>query len=332
MLCNLICSIVVSRCRARCSVVALVLVAAWVLFGPPAPARAWGLEGHRIIGIVAMRYLPTSLPAFLRTPSARDEIIYLQAEEDRLKIGEGQEAWDREWTTDHYLDVDDRGMIGGAVALDALPATRDEYEQALERAGVDAYNVGFLPYAILEGYEQVVSDFALWRQAMAAAAGNGQNDVVVRYREALTIHDIGIVSHFIGDGSQPLHVTVHYNGWGRYPNPQGFSTSRTTHAEFETDWVERYMTPDGVDRFFTPAQVFDPIPMRSIERYLATTNAQVVPFYKLTARGGFELQGAPADAHAQAIRFTAERLAAGASMLDSLILTAWRASADLSSR
>lgn len=300
----------------------------------PAIADAWGLRGHYIIGTIATAHFSPEMPAFVRTQAAKDEITYLQSEEDRLKIGEGDEvAWTREWTTDHYLDIGDDGMIGGALSLDALPETRDAYEQALMRSPrrTDAYKVGFLPYAILEGYEQVRSDFALWRSAEAdaqSAKGDAGRmaTTTVRYREALTVHDIGIFSHFVGDASQPLHVTIHYNGWGAYPNPRGFSTDRTTHKEFEDDWVDRYMTPEQVMPFFQPAMQLSTIPMREIEHYLAQTDSYVVPFYELKARGAFVLGDATSGVHRDGVRFTAARLAAASRMLDSLILTAWRTS------
>jgi hypothetical protein len=299
----------------------------------PATARAWGLAGHRIIGTVAMQNLPASLPSFLQTQSAKNEIIYLQSEEDRLKIGDSQTAWDREWPTDHYLDLDDDGLIAGVVSLNDLPPTRDQFEQLLMRSPkqVDAYTVGFLPYAILEGYEQVRSDFALWREAAADVQANPGDESrrVEAYREELTIHDIGIFSHFVGDGSQPLHVSIHYNGWGPYPNPHGYSNDPRTHAEFESQWVSRYETADIVNRYFRAPTQLSAIPLAEIERYLAQTNAQVVPFYRLKARGGFDLSNASSPAHADALEFTANRLAAASQMLDSLILTAWQTSASL---
>src|SRR5579864_1644873 len=254
----------------------------------PVVANAWGLKGHTIIGVVSTAHFPNDLPAFLRTQAAKDAITYLQSEEDRLKIGEDEEvAWGHEWPTYHYIDIADDGKIGGAIAIDALPATRDDFEQALLHATVpvDAYKVGFLPYAILEGYEQVRSDFALWRAAT--------NPSDRKYREALTIHDIGIFSHFVGDGSQPLHVTVHFNGWGNYPNPHNFSTDRNTHAQFEDEWVDRYMSPQVVSPLMQAASVFSATPLAEIEHYLQESNSFVVPFYELKARGGFDLANAP---------------------------------------
>ena len=50
--------------------------------------------------------------------------------------------------------------------------------------------------------------------------------------------DTGQLSHFVGDGSQPLHVTIHFNGWGSdQPNPQGYSNARL-HGPFESDLVQ----------------------------------------------------------------------------------------------
>ena len=50
----------------------------------------------------------------------------------------------------------------------------------------------------------------------------------------LTLRDLGVWAHFVGDASQPMHVTVHYNGWGDGPNPEGFVTTAGLHAKFET--------------------------------------------------------------------------------------------------
>lgn len=294
----------------------------------PAAALAWGLQGHTMIGQAAMAHLPTSLPAFVQTDDARQEIVYLQDEEDRLKAGEQDEyAWSREWTTDHYIDIGDDGKIAGIVPLNALPETRDDFEKALFRANpsVDPYDVGFLPYAILEGYEQVRTDFALWREADAKSATSSETFE----RERLAIHDIGIVSHFVGDGSQPLHVSVHFNGWGDFPNPQGFTESRDTHAAFESDFVDKFITLSDIQPLVGSAQVLSAIPLPEIEQYLAATDAQVVPLYQIEKAGGFALTDSTSAEHQKAVAFAAARLAAGSTMLDSLILTAWQTSASM---
>lgn len=310
----------------RCAAFAFVLAAAMAQ-----PSFAWGLRGHEIIGDAAVARLPATLPSWLRTDDAKAEIVYLQTEEDRLKVGQSDErAWFREWSTDHYVDVDDNGRIGGSVALNALPETRDDYSKALYygTSPIDPYSVGFLPYAILEGYEQVRTDFALERFAedalsAAPAAQRAAAQTEVDRRRALTIHDIGIFSHFAGDGSQPLHVSVHYNGWGDYPNPDGFTTAKNTHAVYEDDFVKRYLDPSLVTPRVGAIQTFGAVPLTDIEAYLATTVGTVIPFYQLQKRGAFELNDTTSAAHKQGVDFTATRLAAAAQMLDSLILTAY---------
>src|SRR5262249_14726700 len=45
----------------------------------------------------------------------------------------------------------------------------------------------------------------------------------LRLRERLTLRDIAIFSHYVGDASQPLHVSMHETGWGDHPNPRGYT-------------------------------------------------------------------------------------------------------------
>ena len=305
----------------------------WILWISASPAFAWGLRGHEIIGQAAIAHLPASLPAWVRSNAAKSEIVYLQSEEDRLKVGRDEEAaWYREWSTDHYIDVGDDGRIAGTFSLDALPATRDDYLEALYRSEppVDGYTIGFLPYAILEGYEQVRTDFALERfaeDALSGATGDARSAAQTELdrRRELTIHDIGVFGHFVGAGSQPLHISVHYNGWGDFPNPNGYTNANTTHASYEDDFVLKFLTPALVTPLVGTTPVFGAVPLSNIEQYLGATLHEVVPFYQLQKRGAFDLDGA-SPAHDEGVRFTAARLAAAAQMLDSLVLTAYQTS------
>lgn len=61
-------------------------------------------------------------------------------------------------------------------------------------------------------------DFGIWR-AMSVGlktAKNYADQDYFRYqvalREQLILRDIGYWSHFVADGSQPMHVSVHFNG------------------------------------------------------------------------------------------------------------------------
>ena len=77
---------------------------------------------------------------------------------------------------------------------------------------------------------------------------------------------VGELSHFVGDGSQPLHVTTHFNGWGDYPNPNGYSTARL-HGPFESDLVQATVKPEAVAAKMTPYKSCNcPIEQRVVAR------------------------------------------------------------------
>ncbi len=55
-------------------------------------------------------------------------------------------------------------MYGGPkFTLETLPPTRADYEKALAAVGHDSWNAGYLPYSIIDGYQQLVKDFTYWR-------------------------------------------------------------------------------------------------------------------------------------------------------------------------
>jgi hypothetical protein len=300
----------------------------------PAPAAAWGAQGHRIINGAAVHALPASVPAFLRSAAAHDEIALLGPEPDRIK-GAGKPLDDDD-DPGHYVDVLDDGTISGVAPLSALPADRRAYGRARASASPpsDEFGQGYLPYSIADGWEHVVRDLAYWRaDVIGETKGPTAADREFFHydrtiREAVTLRDVGYWGHFVGDASQPLHVTVHYNGWNgahtNYPNPSGFSNSHTVHARFETALVRAVASEDLVaHRMAAPSLSSDPI-LEQAGRYLATTERFVPAVYRIEAAGGI-------DAHSpEATSLVLDRLAAGASEMRDLIVEAWVASAGAS--
>src|SRR5690606_26630992 len=122
--------------------------------------------------------------------------------------------------------------------LAQLPPTRAEFEAALRAVGADSWKAGWLPYAIVDQHQQLVKDFAYWRILAAAEARAATPERRAwsaedrRRREALILTTIGALSHSVGDGARPLHLSVHYSGWGDYPNPKGYTRARI-HGPFE---------------------------------------------------------------------------------------------------
>ncbi len=310
---------------------AVAVLALMAVAGSTSQVTAWGNTGHRMVGVAAVRGLPDDLPAFLRTARAAAEVGELSREPDRWK-GAGQ-PHDRERDTAHFVDMDDAGriMTERGMSIDALPDLKSEYDAALAAAGIEVNDAGYLPYAIMDGYQQLVRDFAYWRVLNAAQGREADPGKRAWYgedlarREALLLRDLGVLSHYVGDASQPHHTTIHYNGWNRdTPNPEGFTTSRQTHGAFEGAFVKRTARLDAVEAAM-PAPALDGFALKArVAAYLKTTLAEVVPFYRLEKAGGFR------DEDPRGAAFATGRLAAGAAELRDLTTLAWRASADVS--
>ncbi len=307
-----------------------------LLVTAPLPASAWGSLGHRIVNGAAVRTLPDSVPPFVRNAAAHDEIALLGPEADRVK-GAGKPLDDDD-DPGHYLDAQDDLTVLGVVKLSAVPVDRRLYDDALRHAAApsDQYGQGYLPYSIADGWLRIVKDFAYWRVDVAGAtkAATAEDRAFFAYdrsvREAVTLRDIGYWGHFVADGSQPLHVSVHFNGWNGsdrsvttpYPNPNNYSDSHTIHARFETALVRAVANEDLVTaRVPAVAASSDPI-LAQVGAYLSATAGAVPDVYKLEAAGGI-------DAHSPAATaLVLDRLAAGAAEMRNLIVAAWLASAD----
>lgn len=309
----------------------LASVAVLALAASAVQVDAWGSTGHRLVGVAAMRALPDDLAAFLRTPGAAADVGELAREPDRWK-GAGQ-PHDRERDTAHFVDLDEAGHVMNAAgpAVDALPRLKSEYDAALIAAGLDVNDAGYLPYAIMDGWQQLVRDFAYIRVLNAAEARETDLERRAWYRvdrerrEALTLRDIGVLGHYVGDGSQPHHTTIHYNGWDRNtPNPEGFTTSRQTHGDFENAFASRVARLDAVETAM-PAPRDQAVTINGrIAAYLRSTLTEVTPFYRMEKAGAFR------DIDPRGAQFVNARLGAGAGELRDLIVLAWRASAEVS--
>ena len=289
----------------------------------PAPALAWGGSGHRMIGQAAMESLPGDLPAFLRTPKAVEAVGELSREPDRWK-GAGK-VHDQNREPAHFLDLSDDGTVLGGPKLSALPPTREDYETALRGAGTNSWKAGWLPYSIVDGAQQLTKDFAMWRAegvAIPLEKDAAHKAWLIRdrmLRETLILNAIGQLSHYVGDGSQPMHVTVHFNGWGDFPNPKGYTTGRI-HGMFEGDFVAANIREPAVKGAMAPLKPQEgPLEARAAA-YLAATGAEVEPLYALEKAGGFQ------NGDARGVAFATARLGAGAGELRDLIVEAWTVS------
>ena len=51
----------------------------------------------------------------------------------------------------------------GVLPIDKLPVTREAYDTQLRARGFTQYKAGYLPYSIVDGWQQIRKDFAYWR-------------------------------------------------------------------------------------------------------------------------------------------------------------------------
>ncbi len=107
---------------------------------PQQPAAAWGNEGHIYINRVAAQKIPASMPAFLRTPRAVNEIAYLGPEPDRWR-SPSEFALKNSQEPDHFIDLE------RVAWLDPLPPGRYEFYRKLyeKRASTTDHPDDYLP-------------------------------------------------------------------------------------------------------------------------------------------------------------------------------------------
>jgi hypothetical protein len=274
-------------------------------------ALPWGLFGHQIAARAAHSVLPSDMPAFFREAGA--QLVYLDAEPDRWRNGNLTEM-DQAWSYDHYIDLENipDGALG---APDRFVFLRALYDAGLERPERD---VGFLPFRIVELYQRIVTEWRMWR---------AETDPEKRsWIEARIINDAGLLGHYVTDGSQPHHTTIHFNGWSPgAANPEAYTEDRRFHSRFERSFVEAHVTQADVSRRVggRPRSVAGSA-RAAVMDYLRASHATVDALYRLDRDVGFD-PGGPLRPEAR--DFAADRLAAGASMLAVLWRSAWDESA-----
>jgi S1/P1 Nuclease len=287
--------------------VTLASAAVALMAAQPQAARAWGNDGHLMINRLAASTLPDGVPAFLRSQAAIEEIEYLGPEPDRWRSAAEPELAAAQ-APDHFIDLE------LADALGPLPHKKYDFLAEVYAAHKDPTRIGLQPWQTDEVWERLKSAMRDYRSLKAA----GKDTQPV---EQAILFYAGWLGHYVGDGSQPLHTTIQYNGWVG-PNPNGYTTSHQIHYQFETAFVSANMHLPEVAAKMTPVKAIDGDMFDAYVAYLRKTHTYVEEVYQLDKEGGFVGAGTQASRD-----FTAERLAAGASMLRDMIYTAWLDSA-----
>jgi hypothetical protein len=281
-------------------------------------ALAWGEKGHSMTARIATRQLPADMPAFFR--AADVELGYLCPEPDRWRNAQREPALRGLADRDH------------TVVLEHLtpPLPPNRYEYLLQFAGKPKFgggtmgyrDLGYAPYAIAEYSEMLAVNFMLWRKAPAVTEEQRR---IRRQIEQNIIHIAGLLGHFVTDTGQPLHTSIHVNGWSpSVPNPNGYA-GPGIHRRFETDYVNAALEERDFQDLVAPVKPRSGPWLEEALRHIRDSNRHVERTYALDRAHPF---GSGSET-AEAKRFTAERLAFSAVALRDFWYSAWVRSATL---
>ncbi len=306
-------------------------------------AAAWDYEGHHAVNELALASLPTNFPAFVLIPAARDRIAFLAGEADRWRnvtdVKTGRDlALGHASGPDHYLDMDELALYG--LTPQTLPPLRYDFVADIVRARTahpekfpaidpakDADHTrelsGFLPWAITEYYEKLQSGFS----SLAALEKFGGTPEEIANVKADIVYVMGVMGHFAGDASQPLHTTMYHHGWTTNNNPNHYTTSFGFHG-----WIDGgfFKKTGGVDVKkmcvqLRPAQKISAADeqdgvFHTTVNFLVEANKLVEPLYRLDRDGKLSNKdGSGAEGRA----FLEAQLVKSGQLLGDIWLTAW---------
>lgn len=291
-------------------------------------AFAWDYEGHRLVNQLALASLPTNFPAFVKEPAAAERIAFLSGEPDRWRntTDLGLKHFNN---PDHYIDFEELTLAGlkpetlspfryeFAGQVGVARATHSTNSPAIDPAK-DAERtkalIGYLPWTIAEYYAKLKSGFSY----LKAFEENGTPDEVKNARENI-LYIMGCMGHFVGDGSQPLHTTIHYNGWVG-DNPKGYPTNRTFHSWIDGGFIGRAgLKPDLIMPKVRAAKVMDTNIFPAVVQYLHAQFALVEPLYQLEKDAKLSAR----KPSTEGIDFIHNQMLKAGLMLGDLWYTAW---------
>ena len=268
----------------------------------PLSAFAWGDKGHLMVNRLAIDATASRLPEFMN--AARDHIIYNGPEPDRWR-NEGQTPMNTAQAADHFFDSELWGPIS------TLPSDRYAFMEQLAAKKVELVKVGYLPYAIIENYGKLVNAFRFWR--------NAKTDEDRKSAQENSIYVAGVLGHYVGDSTMPMHTSIEYNGWlETSPNPKGYTNDHNFHSRYESLYVNAAVEADAVKPKVQAPRRLENV-LSSIKQNLVTSFGELEPAYALEKTGEFN----PQQPHQKGTDFIISQLARASTMLSDLWYTAW---------
>jgi hypothetical protein len=242
------------------------------------------------------------LPEFMG--AAADQLAYNGYEPDRWRE-EGSIPLNVAQGPDHFFDSEMWGPIS------TLESDRYTFMAKLAERKIDLAKVGYLPYSIVENYGRLLNAFRRWRNAKTP----GDREVA----RANALFYAGLLGHYVGDSTMPMHLTIHFNGWADgETNPRNFTKDRMFHSRYENGYVNAVIDAVQVrPRVQKPKRLTDVF--GAVKNHLRATFAEVEPMYEMEKAGEFN----PESPGTKGTAFIAAQLARASTMLGNLWYTAW---------
>jgi hypothetical protein len=288
----------------------VLIVSAAVLL--PVLAPSWGDVGHTTINRVAAEKIPANMPQFLKAASSH--IGWDGPEPDRWRSNLEKTLNDSQ-APDHFIDLEYVDW------LKPLPPDRYRFIQAVyeyraqhPQADIpQPEKIGFQPYITIEIFDRLKVAFREYRRAQAA--GRPTSDA-----EANAIFYAAWLGHYVGDGSNPMHTSIQYNGWVG-PNPKGYTTTHDVHSKMETAFVNANPEVTHISDLVGPPKHLEH-PFEDYMAYLRESQSKVEQAYELEKACGFDGKGSSVSRE-----FIRQQLGRGSQMLLNMWYTAWLDSA-----
>lgn len=265
--------------------------------------QAWHADGHRITTFDAITLLSEELPKFLQ--DGRDQMAWDSIDPDLMRNRSLPQLRDRE-SPDHYLDLE---LLQG----EELPDMRSGFLEhiASQEVGTGVDVVGALPFAVVEAAQRLTLAFAQVRHQPAN-----------EHLQAKAMLYAAQLAHYAEDLCQPLHTTIHHDGRAL----QDLSSPYTGIHQKVDALIGRLEPQHGIKGEQVMPQVLKPI-FPAVVAELDRSHAEVDRVYEL--EGDLVPLEADGEPSARLRAWTRERYRASVLFTSSLILTAWRESADL---
>ena len=297
------------------------------------PARAWDYERHRLINDLALKSLPEEFPKFVLLAPNQERVRFLAGEPDRWRntrdkglrhLNNPDHYFDVEYLDQYKLKAEDLSHFRYRF-VEQMANARTNLKLELPEANTDHTKnyPGFLPWSINENYLKLISSFSYLKVFEEMGTSEEINNA-----QANVIYRMGILSHFVGDTSQPLHTTKHFNGWVG-DNPQEYTTRRSFHSWIDGKFFISTQPPNeiGLQKQLRTAQVLKRPESKELAsghflaavNYILEQHKLVEPLYQLDKAGN--LSG---DSPGKGHLFLEKQLLTGAQMLGDLWFTAWK--------